>query len=220
MNRKHLAAVGREFKAVGNQPGMISGYGSVFNVEDSWDDIVAPGAFTKSLAESKASGRLPAMLWQHNMDEPIGVWTEMVEDSVGLKCVGQLLLSVPKGAEAYEHVKAGTVSGLSIGFQTIERSWNSQTDIRTLLAVNLMEVSLVTIPACDPARVQDVKGGGWIDEIMELKDAERLLRDAGDKFSRTEAVAFVSRIKTIALREAAAGNETAALLRRAAAILK
>lgn len=183
---RHLAAIGRGLKAVADKPGLVEGYGSVFGIEDSYGDVVAPGAFKDSIAAWKAKGRMPAMLWQHNSDQPIGTWTDVEEDAVGLKCTGQLLLAVPGGEQAYEHLKAGTINGLSIGFQTVERSWNSETDVRTLLKIDLWEVSLVTFPANDSARVQSVKAALGIRTIRQFED---FLRDAGFSVDAAKAIA-------------------------------
>ena len=60
---KALAPVGLELKFSTEKPGQITGYGSVFGVVDDYGDIVAPGAFTKSLSDWKAKGKLPKMLW-------------------------------------------------------------------------------------------------------------------------------------------------------------
>ena len=62
-----------QIKATGDD-GSIEGYGSVFGVRDNYDDVIAKGAFIASLAEHKAAGTMPAMLWQHEADEPIGIW--------------------------------------------------------------------------------------------------------------------------------------------------
>jgi len=64
----------------------------VFGVVDSYSDVVVRGAFTSSLSRWKEKGRLPAMLWQHQMSEPIGIYTEMREDDVGLYVKGRLLI--------------------------------------------------------------------------------------------------------------------------------
>lgn len=72
--------------------GEFEGYGSVFGVKDSYDDVVVPGAFSKSLQSWREKNALPAMLWQHQMDEPIGVYTEMKEEEVGLYVKGRLLI--------------------------------------------------------------------------------------------------------------------------------
>lgn len=186
-----------ELKAL-KEDGSFDGYGSVFGVKDSYDEIVAPGAFADSLSAHKASGTLPALLWQHRSGEPCGVYTHMEEDSIGLKLSGQLALKTVRGAEAYELLKMKAISGLSIGFSTREDSYDRITGIRTLKKVDLWECSLVTFPANDAARVQGVKSS--IEELESIRDAEKFLRDTG--LSRTEAMAFISRVKSLGPRDA------------------
>lgn len=178
-----------ELKAISDS-GAFEGYGSVFGIKDSHDEIVAPGAFTESLAAQKSVGKMPSLLWQHRSDEPIGVYTAMSEDNFGLKVSGQLALKTVRGAEAYELLKMKAISGLSIGYVTRDHSDDRATGIRTLKKVDLWEVSLVTFPANDTARVHGVK---TVETIENLRDAEIYLRDSG--MSRTQAVAFISRIK-------------------------
>jgi len=195
MNTKHLD-FGFELKAL-NEDGTFSGYGSVFGVKDSYDEIVAPGAFADSLAAHKTAGSMPALLWQHRSGEPIGVYTSMEEDSIGLKVAGQLALKTVRGAEAYELLKMKAISGLSIGFITREDAFDRVTGVRTLKKVDLWETSLVTFPANEAARVQGVKS---VELIEDLKSAEQYLRDAG--MSRTEAKAFIARVKSLGPRDA------------------
>lgn len=177
--------------------GVFEGYGSVFGVKDSYDEIVAAGAFAESLATHKSQGTLPALLWQHRSGEPVGVYTGMHEDNIGLKVSGQLALKTVRGSEAYELLKMKAISGLSIGFATREDSYDRVTGIRTLKKVDLYEVSLVTFPANDTARVQGVKN---IEFIEDLKSAEQYLREVG--MSRTEAKAFIARVKSLGPRDA------------------
>lgn len=180
-----------ELKSI-SETGTFEGYGSVFGVKDSYDEIVAPGAF----AETLASGKMPSMLWQHRSGEPIGVYTSMEEDSIGLKVSGQLAMKTARGAEAYELLKMKAISGLSIGFVTREDSFDRVTGIRTLKKVDLWEVSLVTFPANDAARVQGVKA---IEGMTTLSEIEDYLREAGG-FSRSEAKCLIARIKQSANR--------------------
>jgi hypothetical protein len=63
--------------------GTFEGYGSVFGVVDSYQEVVAPGAFTDSLAELAAKSRVVPVLWQHRQDQPIGVYSEITEDDTG-----------------------------------------------------------------------------------------------------------------------------------------
>ena len=83
MQTKQRLDVPLKLKSV-SDTGEFEGYGSIFGVKDSYDDIVIPGAFANSLSAWKAKGALPSMLWQHQMAEPIGIYTEMREDDVGL----------------------------------------------------------------------------------------------------------------------------------------
>lgn len=178
-----------QIRATGDD-GSIEGYGSVFGVRDDYDDVIAAGAFQDSLKEHKAAGTMPAMLWQHSSYEPIGVWTEMVEDSNGLRVKGKLALDTVRGKEAHALLKLGALNGLSIGFMSKQWSYDRDTDVRTLTEIDLWEVSLVTFPANEKARVTNVKAAA--DTLAAPKDAERTLRDAG--FSKADATAFVSRV--------------------------
>lgn len=189
------------------EDGSIEGYGSVFGVKDNYDDVIAKGAFLASLAAHKAAGTMPAMLWQHSSDHPIGIWTEMVEDAKGLRIKGQLALETVKGKEAHALLKLGALNGLSIGFMSKQWAYDRDTEVRTLIEIDLWEVSLVTFPANEKARVTNVKSA---DALTTPKDAERTLRDAG--FSRSDATAFVSRVLRMGeARSDSAGSAAAAM---------
>lgn len=177
-----------ELKAL-SEKGHFTGYGSVFDVKDHYSDIVVKGAFADTLAKHEKAGRYPPMLWQHDMHEPIGLFTDMAEDDHGLKVEGRLLIdSDPVARRAYAHLDAGSVSGLSIGYIPADEHYDKESGVNNLLAIDLWEVSIVTIPANDAARVGEVKSA---DGIESIRDLERILRDAG--YSRQEAKKVVSR---------------------------
>ena len=200
-----------KIKAV-NEDGLFSGYGSVFGVVDSYQEVVAAGAFKESL-----DSRMPSLLWQHRSGEPIGVYTTVKEDNIGLHVEGKLALKTTRGAEAYELLKMGAISGLSIGFVTREDSYDRVTGVRTLKKVDLWEVSLVTFPANDASRVANVKS---IESIKSLADAEAYLREAGG-LGKREAVAMLARIKSLQGRSESDGlGELKALIQRNTSLLK
>jgi HK97 family phage prohead protease len=193
-------------KEGGLQPdGTFTGYGSVFGNVDCYNEIVPKGAFAKSLKTWAKRGGLPALLWQHNPSEPIGVYTSMVEDDHGLLVTGQLSLDTTRGKEAYALLKMGALNGLSIGFVATEWTTNKTSGVVTLDVIDLWEISLVTFPANSEARVDVVKSALKAGTLPSLSDFESFLREAG--FSKSEATAIASK-GLGQLRRREAGNQS------------
>ncbi len=168
------------------ESGFFEGYASVFDDPDHALDKVAPGAFAKSLDEYRLSGRLPPLLWQHNVKEPIGAWREIFEDEKGLFVRGELFIhDIPLARQALKLVRENVVTGLSIGFRTVKSELDAKTGERTLLEIDLLEISLVTFPALDSARVASVKERLKTGVVPDKRDFEAFLREAG--FSRKQA---------------------------------
>lgn len=186
--------------------GEFEGYGSVFGVEDSYGDVVVRGAFEASLAKWREKARLPALLWQHNMAEPIGIYTEMREDDTGLYVKGRLLIDDdPLAKRAHGHMKAGSLSGLSIGYMLDDYEYDKEKGVWILKAIDLWEVSLVTFPANDEARISDVKSLLERGETPPPSKVEKALREVG--FSGSQAKAFMAKgYSAITPREAGADD--------------
>lgn len=214
-SRCEVRSYALQIKATGDD-GVIEGYGSVFGVKDNYDDVIAKGAFMDSLKAHKAAGTMPAMLWQHDSDKPIGVWTEMVEDEKGLRIKGQLAMETVKGKEAHALLKMGALNGLSIGFMSKQWAYDRDTEVRTLTEIDLWEVSLVTFPANEKARVTNVKSSP--DDVNTPKDAERILREAG--ISKADATALVSRVMRMGEERSDSVDSTAKALKSAERLLK
>lgn len=126
--------------------GQFSGYASVFNIEDSYHDIILPSAFSRTLQRENAKDEIK-MLWQHSHDKPIGHFNVIKEDSVGLYVEGQIMLDIQQGREAYELIKQKSVSGLSIGYIVRDADYDSKNNIRIIKDIELFEISIVTFPA-------------------------------------------------------------------------
>lgn len=162
----------------------FSGYGAVFNNTDFARDIIAPGAFAKTISEHKAAGSSVAMFFNHDAySMPIGKWVSLEEDDYGLKVSGEFL-DTTGGRDAYAAVKAGAVSGLSIGY--IATGYEIDGNTRTITEAKLIEISVVTFPCNDLARVSSVKNKeddmtdedflAKLDELgVEEEDAKALL---------------------------------------------
>jgi HK97 family phage prohead protease len=214
----------------GGEAMSFSGYGARFGNIDSYGDMIAPGAFTKTLKEAKASGNWPAMLLQHGSflggddNMPVGVWTDMREDDNGLYVEGRLA-DTSRGRDAYTLLKMQprpAITGMSIGFIPVEWAMRSKPEEprRTLKAVKLMEVSLVTFPANDKARVEAVKSITDIKTIREFEEA--LTNGTLPALSAKEAKAFLAGGFKAIRSERDAGevsDELAGLIRRNIATL-
>lgn len=135
--------------------GTFSGYASIFGKEDMGRDVVMPGAFRDSLKKRGSSGI--KLLFQHDPNEPIGVWQEIREDDRGLWVRGRLMQDVVRAREVLSLMRAGALDGLSIGFRTVEGSKDPTTGVRRLEKIDLWEISVVTFPMLPEARVDVVK---------------------------------------------------------------
>ena len=205
-----------EIKAV-NQDGLFSGYASVFEEIDSYRDIVKRGAFEKTLADTESKGRAVPILWQHDASKPIGVYTSLKEDERGLYVEGQLNMDVQQAREALSLLKQKALSGISIGYNSVRYDTDVKSGIRRLYELKLFEASLVTFPACDSARVTDVKTILADGNLPSLPEFEDFLCEAG--FSRSQAKAIAGNGLTKLIRREVGSDEDEAI-QRALAILK
>jgi len=211
-----------DIKAIDDVTGAFAGYGSVFNVVDSYGEMVMPGAFKKSLAASKRAKFTPKMFWQHQSSMPIGRWTSLYEDEKGLVCEGQLNLKVQRGAEAYAHLQAEDIDGLSIGYREVkvEEPEDAETP-RKLIQLNLLEVSVVSLGANGEATVDQVKSEEVWDRLQAFarairdgepqpaKEFEDILREAGIPKSMALSIASVGYAK--AIRSESGGSDEAGI---------
>lgn len=170
MMTKNISLKISEFKIIeekaGTGQGKFEAYVAIFNNIDSYGDIILPGAFAKSLQT-----KLPKLCWSHNWDEIIGTVETAIEDERGLKITGQLVLSVQKAQEAFDLLKAGAVDEFSIGYSTIEASYETRNGetVRLLKELRCYEVSPVLAGANDETELIGVKSGEQL-EVKEIID--------------------------------------------------
>ncbi len=212
---------------VDEKTGEFSGYGAVFGNVDSHGDIIAPGAFTETLAVWGQKGRLPPMRLMHGTalnpfsgsDLPIGIWTKMAEDAVGLRVEGKISgISTDRGRYTHALVKDGALAGLSIGYRTVKATpapKGSQFR-RTLDVIALGEISLVDDPSNSRSWVDAVKAA---DEITSIREFEAFLRDVGG-FSHAAAKRIAAGGFKGSDPRDEDGTDIAAALRRNIGILK
>lgn len=170
------------FETRATAEGVVEGYGATFGGIDSYGDTINPGAFATSLKSTT-----PLMLWQHRQDSPVGRWTELREDSRGLFVRGQLNMATAAGRDAFEHLRQQDINGLSIGYRIPPGGADSQGDIRLLKTIDLKEISIVSMPADEGARVTAVKAA----KPVTLRELQHALQDLG--YSRREAATILEK---------------------------
>lgn len=131
-------------------------------------DVVAEGAFRKSISER---GDRIAVLWQHDPRIPVGKAIQLAEDSRGLRTVTQFNRDTDWGRNAFHAIKAGDVTGVSIGFDLVPGKHAVEPvdgkATRVIREVKLWEYSFVTFPANEEARVTSAKGMPTLAEAAE-----------------------------------------------------
>ena len=183
--------------------GTFEGYGSIFGNVDCYRESVVKGAFSKSLKKHEQDNNPVLMLWQHSWEDPIGVWKELKEDDRGLYGVGEINLDVQKGREAYSLMKQRALTGLSIGYKEVKYTDNAE--VRLLEEIDLYEISPVTFPANEEARISAVKSERFQQFAQKMrnglppsiKEFEDVLRDAGISKSMATRIASVGYAKAI-----------------------
>lgn len=203
--------------------GVFSGYASIFGKEDMGRDMVMRGAFAESLRKRSASGI--KLLFQHDPNEPIGVWLDVREDAKGLWVRGRLMNDVARAREVLSLMRAGALDGLSIGFKTVSGRRDPKTGVRRLHKIDLWEISVVTFPMLPEARVEAVKRRMSGEGVgPRLEEMTRMLRADARTPRALAGVHLCSGLKTLADRLHAAGARSPnarlpGALRRAAAFM-
>lgn len=196
------------------EDGTFTAYASVFDVKDSYGDVVRKGAFADTLAAWAKSDNLIPLLFGHNMEDPdynIGYIEEAKEDDHGLFVKGVIDLDSPKGRQVYKLIKGRRLSQLSFAYDILEGAWVDKAESKSaneddlgsyyeLRKMKLHEVSLVTVGANSETEVLSVKHAADLLKAGRTVSAENeaMLRDAvntilsvlppeGDSSSETDA---------------------------------
>lgn len=155
--------------------GTVSGYASTFDRDpDAYGDVIAKGAFAKSLERWAQVGKPVPLLYGHSVEDPeynIGKVTRIEEDEKGLYVEAEFDADNPKAQYVRKLVREGRLYQFSFAFDCTD--WadvklEDGTKARELRELDIFEVSLVQIPANQHAEVTDVK-----DAPAETKSGRR-----------------------------------------------
>lgn len=155
--------------------GVIVGYASIFGNTDSDNDIIMPGAYTKTLKENYSRIK---HLYQHDPMQPLsGTRNQnliLVQDANGLK-YESTVSKTSYGRDVIRLHLDGVIDENSVGFKTV-KSTPKKTH-RELNELKLWEVSSVTWGANPLAKNTDVKSMDKDTVITKMNTVMKALRN-------------------------------------------
>ena len=176
-----MTALQLKLLATDTATGSFTGLAAVFHAVDRQGDSIRPGAFAQTLSEWQARGFGIPLLRQHDQQTPIGSIHDASETADGLLVHGRIATTTAAGAEAHALALTGALS-MSIGYTTPPGSTRVIDGVRYLSAVDLHEVSAVSVPASAGAKFQEVKSAA---DCRTIREYETLVREALGLSSRT-----------------------------------
>ena len=164
--------------------GSIEGYASTWiRKADSWGDVVAKGAFARTLKKRWNGGKGIPFLWAHQIDNLKSFIGTAVadEDEKGLHFIAQFD-DTEEAQKVRQLYKDGRLRKFSFAYDVLKAGMVTLEDnskAQELQEVDLYEISAVTVPANDDASVVDVKAGRRNSSADEekIKEAISLLQD-------------------------------------------
>lgn len=188
-------------KAADKELSTVEAYVSVFNNVDSDNEMIMPGAFSKSISERGPGAASPRIkhLWMHNSYEPIGMPIEMKEDSTGL------LVSSKFGSDTFSQDKLkqhadGIITEFSIGFNVIqsEKVENDKGEFTKLTELKLWEYSSVVWGANSLTHITEIKGETKEDRLVKLNARmDKLIKALKSDYSEESKEQFEIEYKQI-----------------------
>lgn len=169
-----------EADGIGEDGGTVTGYASTFDREpDSFGDVVAPGAFRKSIERWEAREASIPLLYGHNTSDPdynIGRVVEVAEDGRGLKFTAEFDPDSERAQYVRKLFKEGRIYQFSFAYSVLDQGpveLDGGVKANELRELEIYEISAVQIPANHNAEVVNVK-----DALPARDEARATVRDA------------------------------------------
>ena len=145
----------------------LKGWAAKYNVEVKrwWGSLtIRPGAFTESLGTPSDI----RILSQHDSWTPVGI-CESFDDSVeGLYVKSKVNTETQAGFELMSNVNAGVLAAFSVGFDILDseieriKEDGEEREREVIIRAQLKEISVVTFPAIEDAKIQQGDGPGRV----------------------------------------------------------
>lgn len=130
-------AVGKESKSL-----KIAGYANT-TAKDRAGDVVTAEAWAKGVENFRKN---PVMLYQHKHECPIGRFDKITVDKKGIYVEGSVSEAAEKTHGIHTLIKDGALKSFSVGFRVKDGKYNSKDDTMLITDVELLEISVVSVP--------------------------------------------------------------------------
>lgn len=120
---------------------LVEGYANT-TTKDRYGDVIKAEAWEKGGLDNYKKN--PVMLAYHDMKQPIGTMLEVTPTEQGLRVLGKIFKDAGSAAKM---AARGVLKTFSVGFIPTEGEYDSQTDTLFITNLELLEVSVVSIPA-------------------------------------------------------------------------
>lgn len=202
MTKETKALAPFEVKATDNETRTFEGYASTWDL-DLGGDVIHKGAFANTLKEWRKTGRVIPLIDQHtyrSVRDVLGKLVDAREDDEGLWTKWKVTEG-QDGDELLHRLRAGIITGLSIGFQIVKSEWEEDREsdapvVRHIKEVDLMEVSAVIWGMNPEALIATSTVKSLLDDVdpdalseEERKELRRLASRIGNILQRSSAAA-------------------------------
>ena len=163
----------------------IEGYASTNDI-DRAGDVVSAAVWEKGLTNYLKN---PIILANHDYDDPCGRMVDYKIDSKGLWVKAR----ISAAAEIFNLVKDKVVTAFSIGFKIVDAEYNSAAEIFMIKDVELLEISVVTVP-CNQNTLFDLSKS--FKDDLEYKNFKAQFAPKGESAKGLESTTEAKSITT------------------------
>ena len=162
-----------ETKAVkkGSKSLKIAGYANT-TAKDRAGDVVTAAAWAKGVENYR---RNPVLLYQHKHDCPIGRVDNIRVDRKGIFVEGSISEAAEKTHGVQTLIKDGALKSFSVGFRVKDGKYNREDDSMTITDVELLEISVVSVP-CNQDSLFSIRKS--FDNDEEFNEFKKSLKEA------------------------------------------
>jgi HK97 family phage prohead protease len=204
MKRKHLNF---QFKVVNvvkdaSEECIIEGYANTSD-KDRVGDVVLPSAFEKSLPTYLSN---PVLLANHDWNDPCGLVQHAEITDKGLFVRARISDTRP---DIKTMIREGVLRTFSIGYNEGDADFDEATQTKFIKELELLEISIVTVPANAQALFNEV--GANLPKQAEREDAEAEAqpkpqapapeKSAPQVRSATDLMSFIADVKSVIERD-------------------